>query len=167
MSHNQYEIELEEDPSVYYVDQSIHNSTIGYRTITSAYTPYGIRSIDSEYCNLIRNLNVPVKQVYGINRRKYEDFCDIKTREVHMSFNYGTFYDPIELNSRRHEIRIEWINGEYRDFLYNEVPLFDLKSRMVNFNSLINSIKDNQHLHVKIKENLLSNLNVQLSDVIN
>lgn len=39
-----------------YVDQAIRSSTYGDRNIFSAYTPWGIRQLDSYYGNLIRTL---------------------------------------------------------------------------------------------------------------
>jgi len=48
--NNQYEIEFEKvDPQDYYVDQSYHNSS----GMFSAYKPYGVKCIDSQFCALI------------------------------------------------------------------------------------------------------------------
>jgi hypothetical protein len=160
MSNAQHELEFEEkvDTRDWYIDQSMFSTNIGDRNISSAYTPWGIGAIDGQYCALIRNLNFKVKQLCAINRRKYEDFCNIKTREVHMSFHYKTFYDPIELSDRYCEVRVEWENGDVRDFFYGDKPVFDVETRRTNPEQLRKEIIDNPHLHVKIKENLLLNL---------
>jgi hypothetical protein len=157
---NQYELQLDETVNIrdWYIDQSMFSTNIGFRNISSAYTPWGISAIDGQYCTLIRNVNIKVKQLYAINRRKYEDFCNIKTREVHMSFHPRTFYDPIELNDKYWDVRVEWENGDVHDFHYGDKPVFNLETRKTNPEQLKKEIIDNPHLHVKIKENLLLNL---------
>jgi hypothetical protein len=157
---NQYELELDENKADviqnYYIDQSLKNGGV----VSSVYTPHGIKAIDSQFCQLILNIHNKVKQVYRINRRKYEDFCEIKTREVHMSFHYKTFYDPIEKSSCNgyFEIRLEWDNGHYYDFLYGRTPVFDSVTGNTNPEQLRKAIKECPNLHVMIKENLLGNL---------
>jgi len=100
MSNKQHALEFEEKSAQsYYVDQAIHHSTYGPRSVVSAYTPWGISAIDGQYCSLIRNINVEVKQLYAI-RRRHSTYSDIKTREVHEDSEYYTFYDPIELSDR-------------------------------------------------------------------
>ena len=164
MGNKQYDIEFEEKPDVqsYYVDQAIHHSTYGYRSITSAYTPWGISKIDEQYCTLIRNMHFKVKQLYAINRR-VSTYCDIKTRQEHEVYlGYHTYYDPIELNDRYCEVRVEWENGHIHDFFYGNKPVFDINTRKTNPEQLRKEIIDNPHLHVKIKENLVGNLDSYL-----
>lgn len=154
--NNQYEIELEginDDVESYYVDQAVNNGVI-----YSFYTFHGIHCIDSEYSNLIRNINEKVKRIYLINRKKSQ-CSDIKTRELFEFHNYYTWYDSVELsNHRLNEIRIEWENGFICDFTYIIIPKFDLITRKTNPELLRKEIKENPHLHNKIKENLLENL---------
>lgn len=151
---NQYELGLEQDVQSYYVDQTPIDSAI-----QSYYTSYGIKCIDSQFCQLILNLHRKIKQVYAIRRRQEESFCNIKTREVHLG-PYRTYYDPIDLSECNGyiEIRIEWENGFYHDFQYSRTPMFDLKTRNTNPIQLKKAIKECPNLHVNIKENLLDNL---------
>lgn len=113
---SQYELELEENKADeiqnYYVDQSPKNGIV-----SCVYTSYGIKAIDSQFCQLILNIHNKVKQVYSINRRPEELFTEIKTRNV-VTGCYKTFYDPIEKSSCNGygEIRVEWDNGHYYDF---------------------------------------------------
>lgn len=165
MSNNQFEIQFEEKEDIesYYVDQSIYSTQIGYRSITSAYTPWGISKIDAQYGYLIRAINSKVKQLYAINRRPAQ-YSDIKNREVHESYHYYTFYDTIELSDSYCEVRVEWENGQIADFFYGSKPVFDIKTRKTNPEQLRKEIIDNPHLHVKIKENLISNLDSYLKN---
>lgn len=151
----QYEIEFEE-PKIesYYIDQAMRGGSL----VFSAYTPYGIRQIDSQYCTLIRNINCKVAQLYAIKRRRYEYLCNIKTREVSMSPTLGTFYDPINFDGEYYEVRVLWENGHQHDFYYGNKVVFDPITRKTNPEQLKVCIKNNPHLHVKIKENLLENL---------
>lgn len=160
--NNQYEIELEginDDIESYYVDQSIYCTKVDYgKDLVSAFTPYGIKCLDSEYSKLIRNINEKVKRIYLINRKKSQ-CSDIKTRELFIFYNYYTWYDLVELsNDRLNKIRIEWENGFIYDFMYVTIPNFDLVTRKTNPELLRKEVKENPHLHNKIKENLLLNL---------
>jgi len=157
----QYELEFEEgiDFDKIYIDQSIFITDVADRRISSAYTAYGIQCIDSQYIHLIRNMQYKVKQLYKIDRR-VSTYCDIKTRKVHeMYLSYHTYYDPIELDYRWGDVRVEWENGNIVDFHYGDQPVFDIKTRRSNPDQLRKEIIDNPHLHIMIKENLLSNLN--------
>lgn len=152
--NNQYELEFD-DKKVedYYYDQSPINSIV-----SSLYTSHGIKCIDSEYCTLIMNMDLKVKQVYAINRRTETLISKFNLKEYESS--YKTFYDPIELNKGYGTIgvRVEWENGDTYDFNYGDRPLFDNKTNKTDPNQLISSIKENPHLHTKIKENLISNI---------
>ena len=155
----QYELNFDkaEDIDSYYVDASAQSFDYGNRTISSSYTSYGIKCIDSQYCRLIQNLNQKVKQLYAINRR-YAEYSNIKTREAHKGYECFTYYDKIELDQNYCEVRVEWENGQTHDFFYGNKPKFDLITRKTDPDLLKNEIIDNPHLHVKIKENLISNL---------
>lgn len=158
---NQYEIEFKEKESFedYYLDQSMKSARYGDRIIGSAYTPYGIKCIDSQYSSLILNLNLEVKQIYNIDRRPIKG-CHIKTKKEYESF-YDTFYDPIDIDGKGYTgygLKIEWVNGRTKEFFYGNRPKFDINTRKTDPIQLRQEIIDNPHLHVKIKENLLSNL---------
>lgn len=156
----QYEIEFEEgiDFDKIYIDQSIFITDVADRRISSAYTAYGIQCIDSQYGHLIRNMQSKVKQLYKIDRRKPK-YCDIKTRKEYEMYSYHTYYDPIELDYRCGDVRVEWENGHVVDFHYGDQPVFDIRTRKTNPDQLRKEILDNPHLHIMIKENLLSNIN--------
>lgn len=153
MSNNQFKIEFEEqkDVQAYYVDQARF-----YGVVSGSYTSYGIHCIDTQYFHLISNINIKVKQLYAINRRR-ERCISVRTGEEYEG-NYKTYYDPIELNDRYCEVRVEWEGGHVHDFFYGKKPVFDLETRKTNPEQLRKEIIDNPHLHVKIKENLLLNL---------
>ena len=149
----QYDIEFEQDIESYYVDQAMSSGIV-----FSSYTPYGIRCIDSQYGHLIRNVNNKVKQLFAINRRE-EDCISVRTGEKYKG-RIKTFYDPIELNHKGgYEVRVVWENGDQCDFFYGDKPVFDIDTKKSNPDQLHKSIKNNVHLHVMIKENLLHNLN--------
>jgi len=157
----QYELEFEKiiDFDKIYIDQSIFITDVADHRIRSAYTVHGIKCIDSQYGHLIRNMHSKVKQLYKIDRR-VSTYCDIKTRQVHERYHgYHTYYDPIELDYRWGSVRVEWENGHIVDFHYGDQPVFDVKTRRSNPDQLRKEILDNPHLHIMIKENLLSNLN--------
>lgn len=162
MNNQQYELEFERNIEDWYVDQSPKGGAF----ISSIYTPHGIKQIDSQYCNLIQNINNKIKQVYRIARRPTV-YSVIKTREVkEMYLSHQTYYDPIELSDHNGygEIRIEWETGFHYDFYYGTTPLFDVKSGKVDPDQLRMSIKNCPNLHVMIKENLLLNLDNYLKE---
>jgi len=150
---NQYELDLDEitDINNYYVDQSVYRGII-----SSAYTPYGIKCIDSQYSILIRNIDSKVKQLYAINRREHQEISP-RTGKLYNA-GYKTFYDPIPLDDNYCEVRVEWENGTTHDFFYGDKPVFDINTRKSNPEQLKKEIKVNPHLHLMIKENLLLNL---------
>lgn len=152
-----------EDIEDYYIDQAPTSTTYGYRTVSSVYTPEGIRRIDSQYIVLIKNINERVKQIYSIVRRPAE-YSEIKTRIVHKSYNYYTFYEPLGLKEFNgfSDIRVEWENGTIYDFHYGPIPIFNSKTKKTNQKLLKESIEESPNLHSKIKENLLVNLEAYL-----
>lgn len=156
---NQYELQFDENEEIdsFYVDVSMQSVDYGDRNITCIYTTYGIKCIDSQYCRLIQNLNVKVKQLYRINRR-HAEYSNIKTKEIHKGIEHFTYYDKIELDQNYCEVRVEWENGQTHDFFYGNKPKFDISTRKIDSDLLKNEIIENCHLHIKIKENLISNL---------
>lgn len=154
MSNNQFEMEFEESEKAesYYVDQAMSNNV----HVFSAFTPHGIRGIDSEYCELIKNIHSEVKQLYTINRRR-EKLISTRNGQEYEG-DYKTYYDPISLNDNYGDVRVEWDNGVVYDFKMDVKPIFDLKTKKTNPEQLRKDIQDNPHLHVKIKENLIENL---------
>lgn len=156
--NNQYELEIEEkDIRDYYVDQASFGLSVPGLHYFGSYTPQGIRILDEEYSNLIKNLNIEVKEVFAINRCR-EICVNSKTGET-FEGKYKTYYDPIPIDEKRGaETRVVWENNVTFDFLQGEKPVFDSKTRKTNPEHLRQSIKKNPHLHTVIKENLLQNL---------
>jgi hypothetical protein len=156
--NQQYELALGgQDIDSWYIDQSPTSGVY----VGSAYTPWGVRKIDSQFCMLIQNIHNKIKRVYHINRRKAES-TNIKTRKVEEGYDYFTYYEPIEQSELNRwpycEMRIEWEYGKYHDFYYAKAPVFDLKTGNIDPEQLRKQIKECPHLHVMIKENLLLNL---------
>jgi hypothetical protein len=147
---NQFELFPPSNIEDYYTDQSIYCADIGDRRITSAYTPWGIKCIDSQYSILIQKMDIPVKEVYAMDRVSTGWYLQFKEE-----------YTPIPLDSEIGGpicVRVEWIDGTIKDFFYHDRPIFDIKTRKVNVEWLKSNIKKNPHLHVMIKENLLDNI---------
>lgn len=159
MSHNkQYELEVGQEIEDYYVDQAFFALRTPGLQYSSGYTPYGIKCIDSNYCELIKNLHSKIKNIYEINRRK-EIKISPRDGKPYES-GYETFYDPCEITEGNGTlgIRVEWENGSVHDFKHGDKPVFDKEARNITPEQLRKSIKENINLHVQIKENLLSNL---------
>lgn len=143
-----------------YTDQSIYSNTYGDRRFTSAFTPYGIKCMDSHYCNRIMNLKNPVDKIYNINRVK-DTFIGLDGKEYESRIHYKTVYDEVEVGqpSCGYGIRVVRKDGSRYDYTYYEaMPKFSPNTRMEDPKELRKSIMDNVHLHKDIKENLLSNL---------
>lgn len=138
-----------------YTDQAIGRARYGYRTITSAYTEYGIHCMDGEYCKRIINIqmNLTVVAQYAINRRPM--YVDGNYRS-----DYKTFYDECPLGEPcqgQGGMKIVLSNGREQEYSYTK-PVFDKNGRE-DILILRKEISKNAHLHKDIKNNLLSNLN--------
>jgi hypothetical protein len=165
MSNNQYSL-FQVDFDEVYTDQSMRDAAFGYRRVSSAYTPSGIKSIDSQYTSMILYVNEEIEQVFSIDRR-FSEYCHIKTREVIQSLDCHTWYVPIEFGSWKmhgYGISIKWKCGYQKDFLYNVsmdiFGLIDADTRKIRPDKLAEHIVANPHLHVVIKDNLIKNLNI-------
>jgi len=148
---------LFEDIEDYYVDQSAFSSEFADRCISSFYTPYGIKCIDSQYSFLIQNMD-QCATVYKIKREieKYIDFKGVECEGIH----YVDKYEPIpsDYDSRcGYGFRIIYDDGNTKDFFYGKRPIFG-SDRKIDVEQLITDIKNDAHLHVMIKENLLQNI---------
>lgn len=146
-----------------YRDQSMSQSRFYDRVITSAYTPYGVRCMDSDFIARIMNINNPVKGIYNIDRRRpilvnkwgkeYEGRMD-------------TFYDEIDIRAQQRGygfgLRVIWeqpMGHLYtKDFFYRVVPRFSVRTRKESKFRIACDIRNNPHLHQDIKDNLLYNL---------
>jgi len=140
-----------------YIDQAMRHG--GH--VFSAYTPYGIRSIDSNYAQRIRNINNEVEKVFRI-RREHSTFYSWKG-ELLESMNYETVYremNPNDSDNKYLDLRVIWKGGCKRDFLNGDnAPTFiNRSSKKENPQTLFYEIMQNPHLHDKIKDNLISNL---------
>jgi hypothetical protein len=145
-----------------YVDQAPHRSRYLYRAFFSTYLPYGLKSIESSFISRILNINEPIKQVYDIVRRP-QIWYNSRTGLPFESMNYETHYDEIDPYDLKigYGKRVVWENGSERDIHHggNDVlPKVDFKTKMDNPQLLWYEIYYNPHLHDKIKENLLYNL---------
>jgi hypothetical protein len=158
-----------------YIDQNIN----GYRLTTSAYTPHGIKCMDSEYCHRILNIGRPVKAVLSIERNKhgydyYNDYepldlsKDITSYYEKLKFVYDdeplvipqvSNSNPESLKERRN---FDNSFGEDRTYSYTH-PKYFVEYQGENPKLLEKEIKDNPHLHRMIKDNLLSNLKTYLN----
>lgn len=155
---NQYKLEFEGFEENIHIDQSFLNDA----NICSAYTSWGLKVIESDYITFILNVNVKVKQLYNIERRTGEICISPITGKEYVSSDWKTYFDPIKIEeSGKHSygLRIEWENGEMRDIYGDNYPIFNPKTKMIDIEALKKQITNNVHLHVKIKKNLLDNLN--------
>lgn len=150
------EYKMFEEVEDYYVDQAMFGIRhVGF-SMGSTFTSYGIKCIDSEYCILIQQIDRPILKAYEFERRRAQ-FSDVKTRKVDTTYGHYEFYDPIEISKIENtcEPVIVWENRERKFTYINEIKVVD---NMIDVKWLTKSIKNNKHLHVKIKENLLGNI---------
>lgn len=133
-----------------YIDQcGLQSTHVADRVFSHAYTPMGIRQIESNYVYRIRNVDVPIKTCL-----KRRDCMKIDYYEV----------DITECNGYN-EITIEWENGNRHSFnIGNNSPKnVSADTRMECPDSLREEIQNNPHLHARIKDNLLQNLDCYLA----
>lgn len=121
------------DPDALYIDQAMVNSNMGERNFFAAYTQWGIKQIDSEFCRRIQNLAKDPEQII---------------EDIIISMKYHYFPErPLWNGTVTPEDRKrEYFDGEREKYL-NDSP-----------ESIRNDILSNEHLHACIKENLLFNL---------
>jgi len=153
---NQYKLDLEGFDENIHIDQSSKYGPVG-----SSYTSWGVKVIESDYITFIQNINVKVKQLYNIARRTGEICINPRTGKEYISGDWKTYYDKIKIDkSGRHSfgLCIEWENGESRDIHGDTYPKFDSKTKMIDAEALKIQLINDIHLHVRIKENLLLNL---------
>ncbi len=149
-----------------YTDQAFSSICFGDRRITSAYTPYGIQCIDSNFCARIINMNNKVHKVYQINRRPR--LFKGKDGNMYESMNYDTFYDEVDLFNEQKGtfgVKVEWISKDNfidsREFKHgDEIPKFNKKTMKEDKKTILKDIKNCVHLHKDIKDNLINNLNI-------
>jgi hypothetical protein len=149
-----------------YTDQAGSLTLIEDRQITSAYTPYGIKQIESNFITRIRNINSKIKEIYSIDRVR--DTFIGRDGKVHDSLRYVDEFNVVDYNDwlkkrRITNVRVVWDDGngceDYYDFKNgDERPFPDKKTMFENPKTLIKDIKKNPHLHSDIKKNLLLNL---------
>lgn len=138
----QYEL-FDKEIEDYYVDQA---GRLGY--VSSFYTSYGIKCFDSEYSNRIQNLFNPV-----IKLKAGHNWSGKDAKEIELT-NYRSYTEMLFVTREVH--------GEYKySYTY---PKF-LINGMEDPEVLRKDIKGNSHLHVKIKENLLQNLDREIANV--
>lgn len=152
-------MKIPKDIDSIYVDQAMVSNSTGGRRFTSAYTSYGIKSIDGNFVARIQNIKSNIKGIYQINRVP-EKFIGRDGKE-HVGLNYVTVYDEISLDKIQQGtlgIRLVWENGAIRDFTNgNNFPTVFIDGKE-DPSILKKDIKENPHLHKYIKDNLLFNL---------
>lgn len=143
-----------------YLDQAMKRSRYGDRMVSSAFTPHGIRQIDSEYGIRIRNINNKVKSIYNCRRENGKRYHKGVITEAYLE--YWDVQDETWLNHYNSDrIRVVWENGDDCILTYTEPYKlkFNIKTRTESVRSLRSAITNNPHLHDVIKDNLLLNLN--------
>jgi len=122
-----------------YVDQAMVNDVYGDRGIFSAYTPYGIRQLDSGYCRRIIDIQDGQEEA----RKRILEKKESNIKEASMGFYYHKEVRLMGIEERAEE-ELSHV-GEDPDKLRDEILC-------------------NPHLHACIKENLLLNLDRILRD---
>lgn len=139
-----------------YTDQASNRTRFFDREIFSSYTPYGIKCLDSAFCDRIMYRTYKLKGVYDIQR------------EVIGCYRYEETYKEIslvELNTRKgfcYGLRVVW-ETPYgteitRDYFYSVFPKFNELTRQESKRQIKRDIINNPHLHQDIKNNLIYNL---------
>lgn len=163
----------------YYYDCSHINVNYGDRNFSSAYTPYGIRCIDSEYHRRIINIYKPVIKLIKVERNPHyfrdnyrsdwwDDYIDLPLDEDFYSYDRVAFvHDEGGLFQELEDVRTDKAkeNGiKYQQFefllpIYTYThPTYSAKHKGEDPKALAKEIRTNPHLHKKIKANLLANL---------
>lgn len=163
----------------YYYDQATDKSTFLGRSVTSFWTPWGIKCMDSEYCYRIRNLGKKVTKLITINREKHNDFFldvwevyrELPLNKDHKLYDrfawitndenpYVVIERTAEYIERKNKIGKAYQLKELRGYVFSYTnPTYVAELGGEDPKALRAEIEGNPHLHKKIKENLLSNLN--------
>ncbi len=167
----------------YYYDCSGENDVYGDRRFISLYTSYGIKCIDSEYSRRIQNIGKPVLRLIKINRTHHyedgtyrsqwwDDYTDMSLDEDFKSYDRSMFIHDegsvfIELEDKRTEygkknnIPYQQFVHIVKEYCYTH-PTYSAKHKGEDPKALRKEIRENPHLHKKIKQNLLGNLKNRL-----
>ena len=142
-----------------YFDQASTRTNFGGRSIFGAYTPHGIKCIESQYIALIQHMDEKVKEVCGI-RRAPEIKISPRTGKEYESMDYIEYYEPVEMDKGTGMlgVRVEWRHGDVYSFYYGKRPKFGKTTHKTSPAQLIKDIQKNPHLHDTIKENLIGNI---------
>lgn len=176
---------MKHDIEDYYVDCAGSSIVVGDRRITNFFTPYGIKCLDSEYSRRIRNINKPVVKLIKVDRNPHyfdgsyrshwwDDYTELPLNEDFHSYDRAAFiHDESwhfrELEDKRTE-KAKSNGYQYQQFelihsLYTYThPTYSAKHKGEDPKALRKEIKENPHLHPKIKENLLHNLKTYLNE---
>lgn len=122
-----------------YIDQAMENS--GF--VFAAYTPWGIKQIDSDFCRRIQNIERDPKE---IRRSILTNYLDEKKR-----INKDTFILKRD--------KLGWIRRFRAESLINLAHIGEDPKKLKD------EILDNPHLHTGIKQNLIENLDRILTDL--
>jgi hypothetical protein len=126
-----------------YIDQAMHlEEGMGFSCF-AAYTPYGIRQIDSDFCRRIQNIERDPK---GAKREIFVDYLIEKKRSQKDCY----WHKESKLNRLRMIREETWKKLSH----VGEDP-----------KKLKDEILDNPHLHACIKQNLIENLDRILAEM--
>lgn len=148
--------------------------------VSSSYTSYGIKCIDSEYCRRIQNINNPVKKLIRVDRVPHyrdgtyssdywDEYTELPLDEDFRSYDRSVFvhndneiysYHVITEDMQRRIDRGRPYNDKYiivKEYTYTH-PIYSAKHNGEDPEALEKEIKDNHNLHQTIKDNLLLNL---------
>lgn len=167
-----------------YIDYAASSTRIGDRTVSSFFTPYGIKCIDSEYSRRIKNINSHVTKLILVERKPHyfngdyrsdywDDYSELPLDNGFHSYDRISFiHEDIicfrELEDNRTEKGksngIQYQQFELTTPIYAYThPIYSAKHEGEDPKKLKQEIKGNPHLHPKIKENLLLNLKSYLN----
>lgn len=173
------------DPMDCYYDCSFQVTDIGDRRFSSGWTSHGIKCIDSEYSNRIRNILRPVVKLVKVSRtphyfdgnhrsRYWDEYTEMPLDEEFYSYDRVVYaYREDIYNELPIPENVDKWRGGYLDA--NKNPIYQKVSIMIpeycythptyspefkgeNPDVLRNEIKSCPNLHNVIKNNLIENL---------
>lgn len=162
-----------------YYDCSPQSSNFADRNISSYWTPYGIRCIDSEFCRRIQNIYKPVIKLIKVDRKAHyfdgnyrsdwwDDYTDLPLDKDFYSYDRVCFvHDEGGLFKELEDVRTD--KGKANGIKYQQFelllptytythPTYSAKHKGEDPKALAKEIRNHSSLHKDIKNNLLGNL---------
>lgn len=152
-----------------HVDQAPYRSQYADRDFMSCYTPHGIRQIEGQYCRRIMNINrriayfINMQRVKGVYKNKrtgeFEDYYGLYV-DVESRIDPAELYAPDRRFQSLGDLKIVYEGGAECKLHYgvSRWPHYDFITGREDPVRLREEIVTEPHLHDKIKENLLQNL---------